>query len=136
MTKPSSAELYCPNCDGPKTRYAGLCLTCAYPNPDKFPMHGPEAATYGAIVSFRNAAGQTVVLHRTGPVKAAIRAACKDALRLDPAFLVTAISTPTTIYEDLQGPRRSNGRPDDAWGGNPLTPESMFVPAAMRASKP
>lgn len=70
-----------------------------------FPMSGQEAATYGAIVTFQNAAGQRLAVHRSGPKRTALRQACAVATGHDSSFRVISISTPETIYTDLQGAR-------------------------------
>jgi len=72
-------------------------------------LSGRERALYGVIVSFADDAGNTLTLHRTGKVFEAVRLACDAAIGYNPDLRVTAVSTPTTIYADLQGrtPRRS-----------------------------
>lgn len=96
-----------------------------------FPLSGEETAHYGAIVCFRNTAGQALSLHRRGPVKAAVAEACDAAIAADPTFRVTAVSTPTSIFADLQGARLSRGNARLQYGGRPQFPERVLVPAAM-----
>lgn len=92
-----------------------------------FPLGGPERARYGAIVSFENSVGETLVLHRKGPVRQALLEACEAAQGLDETFLVVCISTPESVYTDLQG-----SRPDTMGRfGYPLLPERMNLPGDL-----
>lgn len=74
-------------------------------------MGGNNRADYGVVVTFENADGKRLVLHRKGSLPVAVSAACDDATTLDPTFLVICISTPQTIYSDIQGrmPRNDSG---------------------------
>lgn len=66
-------------------------------------MSGREAVSYGAVVSFRNAYGDTWSWTRPGPVLEVVRDACDAALLRDPSNLCVCISNPATIYGDLVG---------------------------------
>lgn len=66
-------------------------------------MRGQDRAKYGAIVAFENEDGKVVSIHRTGPVRQAVREACAIAMSWDESFRVTAVSTPGSIWSDLQG---------------------------------
>lgn len=70
---------------------------------------GRDVPKFGCIVSLQNRDGKTLSLHRTGIN--ALEAALDDALSLDPTFRVCSISTPQSIYTDLQGrlPHARNG---------------------------
>jgi hypothetical protein len=127
----------CPGCGGRKHWCAAQCRACyelgvsqaaTFADEDRpFPLSGDEAAHYGAIVSFRNAAGQAYVAHRKGPVKAAVKEACQAATALDPTFKVTAVSTPTSVYADLQGARVGEG----GSSAHPRFPERSQVPREL-----
>lgn len=67
------------------------------------PISGAEQARYGAVISFHNTNGQTLVLHDTGPITQVVRELCDAAVKLDPTFRVVCISTPSTIFGDLIG---------------------------------
>ena len=69
-------------------------------------ISGRDRARFGCIVSFENADGQTLTLHRVGAIKHALAAACDDALSLDETFRVVSYSTPETIHTDMTGGRR------------------------------
>lgn len=66
-------------------------------------MSGRERLTFGCIVSFRNAHGESWSWTRPGHVLDVIRDACDAAVHRDPSNLVVCISSPTTIYSDLYG---------------------------------
>lgn len=61
---------------------------------------GRDSTEWGCIVTVKNADGKTLSLHRPG--RDALTRALDDALTLDPTFRVVSISTPLTIYNDLQ----------------------------------
>lgn len=69
------------------------------------PMSGEEAATYGVTVSFENAAGERLVVHRSGPRRVAIEQCFAVATGYDSTFRIIAISTPQSIFTDMQGAR-------------------------------
>lgn len=71
-------------------------------------LNGSQRGKYGCIVSFKSADGSRLTLHRTGPIRAAIKQACAIALARDDTYRVVAVSTPTTIHRDLQGTRRND----------------------------
>lgn len=62
---------------------------------------GRQREASGFIVTVKNADGKTLSLHRTG--RGALSRCLDDALILDPTFRVLSISTPESIYNDLQG---------------------------------
>jgi hypothetical protein len=71
---------------------------------------GRDQQEWGCIVTVQNAEGKTLSLHRKGPC--ALDEALDDAISLDPTFLVVSISTPLTIYHDLDG-REPHPHTDD-----------------------
>lgn len=62
---------------------------------------GRDRVAWGCIATFENEARQTLSLHRTGVD--ALRQCCDVAESLDPTFRVVSISTPVSIYSDLNG---------------------------------
>lgn len=66
-------------------------------------MSGREAADYGAVLTFANAAGETWSWGRTGAVGDVIQDACDAAIQRDPTNLCVCVSTPSSIYADLIG---------------------------------
>lgn len=94
-------------------------------------MNGEEKQKAGCIVSFENEVGQTFTIHRVGPIKQGVRDACRIARTLDPSFRVVAVSTPSSIFTDLQGARLPQGQMRAGahrWRRNP-TPESTLCGA-------
>lgn len=91
---------------------------------------GRDRAKYGCMVSFENADGETLVLHRLGAPRAALEIACDDALALDPTFRVTSYSTPQTIYADLQG--REAFASGQGFDTAPMLPEAQALGRAGR----
>ncbi len=90
--------------------------------------NGQARARYGCIVSFENADGRTLVLHRIGPTRTALRRACEDALELDETFRVVSFSTPQTVYRDLQGTRPGTMNEEhDPLSGRAVTPEALML---------
>lgn len=76
--------------------------------------NGRERAEYGATISFENADGRRLTVANTHmPVRSAIKAACVEARMLDATYRVVSISTPDTIFSDLQQREISHGRPDN-----------------------
>lgn len=71
----------------------------------QFPLGGSQRRMYGCIVSFESPDGQTLTLHVPGPPREAVRAALRAAQLRDPYLLVRSVSTPETVYRDLQGTR-------------------------------
>ncbi len=65
--------------------------------------NGDERAEYGCTVTFENEHGRTWTIHRQGPPQAGLKQACAIALARDDTFRVICISTPESIYGDLQG---------------------------------
>lgn len=88
------------------------------------PLGAREAARFGAISTFENADGERLVIHRLGSMRAAAKAACEVALRLDETFRIVCVSTPQTIYTDMQGARGSRGRPSIS--APPAIPERLL----------
>lgn len=66
---------------------------------------GRDRAEYGCIVSFENENGLTFVVARKGPVEKALREALAIALSHDESFRVVCLSTPQTIFTDMDGGR-------------------------------
>jgi hypothetical protein len=64
---------------------------------------------YGCIVSSENADGKTLVIHRVGASRVALKAACEIAGELDETFRIVSYSTPNTIYADLRGRKIQEG---------------------------
>lgn len=62
---------------------------------------GRDQVEWGCIVTVKNADGKTLSLHHTG--RHALDECLDDALILDPTFRVVSVSTPVTIYNDLEG---------------------------------
>jgi hypothetical protein len=81
--------------------------------PDEGPMPVPsrESKGFGAIVTFEASDGQRCVLHRLGSPRQALDAAWDDAQIADPSYRVISVSTPTSIFTDLQGGRKGNQTP-------------------------
>ncbi len=122
----------CPQCSGPMGNGSVMCRKCRYPNPRAGAPNtdsGQQKAVYGVIVSFENADRKTLVLHRVGVTTKALRHACDDALRLDPTFRVVSVSTPTSIYTDMQGARMQGKQKSAHVGTNDHTntPESQML---------
>jgi hypothetical protein len=61
---------------------------------------GRDTTAWGCIVTVQNDDGQTLSLHRTG--KEALNECLDIALQLDRSFKVLSISTPITIFNDLE----------------------------------
>lgn len=69
-----------------------------------------ERSETGIIVTARDRdAAAYLVLHRTGPRRAALRAVCAVLDSLEGDWRVLTISSPESVYRDLQGTR---ARPD------------------------
>lgn len=90
----------------------------------RMPMSGGEGHLYGAIVSFENAEARTLVLHRTGRVRDVIHETYRIATGLDQTFRIVSISTPNTVYADLQGMRHEQT-------GRVMVPEVTIAPKRM-----
>lgn len=75
-------------------------------------MSGWQREHYGCVVTFKNATGELLTLHRTG--KNSIAATCALAVSADETFRVVCISTPGSIYSDLLG--RSPGKKEKVNG--------------------
>jgi hypothetical protein len=89
-----------------------------------------ERAEYGCIVTFENSDGKVWIRHVPGPPRAGLRKACDEALALDETFRVVSYSTPSTVYQDMQGARRSNSYL--APGGAVQSVEGMVLGLAGR----
>lgn len=66
-------------------------------------MGGGNRDQYGCVMTFENADGKRLVIHRLGNANAATHACCETALRLDPTFRVICYSSPQTVYADILG---------------------------------
>lgn len=113
-----AADPVCPDCGGVKGRRSARCNSCAQierhrgeeeiPNLEgTYPMNSWERKRYGCIVTFENADGKRLVLHREGSPRMAAVACCDAALLLDGTFRIITVSTPETIHTDLKGYRLS-----------------------------
>lgn len=112
-------------CGGPKGPTAGRCQICYLAQVRErqkversldgpLPLPGPEAAEYGATVTFENEVGETFTLHAVGTVRKVVHELYGLAQRRDATFRIVCVSTPTSIYTDLQGARKnSNGEYGD-----------------------
>ena len=108
------------------------CPTCG--GHAKFPMGGESRRIYGCIVTFRNSQGKTLSIHREGAPTKALKQAIAIALSHDETFKVISVSSPETIYRDLQGSREHlTGRSDGEGARTPVVafPELSKVPAAL-----
>ena len=85
-----------------------------------FPLSGHEAQRFGAIVTLENAAGKILVLHRAGKISAAVDEAFEIATELDPTFRFVSVSTPTSVFRDLDGARPIRSGPDVKWGSQAI----------------
>lgn len=114
----------CPDCGAPKLRSAARCSSCHLArkmgDDRSFPLGGVERARFGAIITFKNSDGKTLTLHRVGPVRTVIADLCDEAVMLDETFLVIAISTPESVFTDLQGHRND---PRGNFNDHPRLPE-------------
>jgi len=147
----------CPGCGGPKHRDAAICRSCSVAErhtdhlcescgtavssagvrfcrscydarlPHSMPMGGTEGERYGAIVTLENADGERLVVHRAGRVRAAISEASDVARRFDDTFRVICVSTPNTVYADLQGARPIGSAPELA-----VVPAALLHPRLRR----
>jgi hypothetical protein len=77
-------------------------------------VNGAERARYGSLTTWENAAGETITIHQTGPLRAGLRETARRVLALDPTFRLVAYSTPDTILTDLTGGRADFVRPAPA----------------------
>lgn len=99
-----------------------------------FPISGYESLRYGAVVTLENQAGKVLILHRAGRVRAAVEEAFRVAAGLDPTFRVRCVSTPQTIYTDLQGARHALGDSKPGQGSHALQlPEHGLCGGRLRA---
>lgn len=79
---------------------------------------GQERAAAGIIASVRNQkTGECVSLHEFGPVIIATRAIAAAVDRLGADWKIVALSTPHSIYRDLQGTRNYHVDNDDRHPG-------------------
>ena len=87
-------------------------------------INGPhQREKFGIIVTFENADGDRMSVHRPGPPETVLRQIVTDVLEFDPTFLILSISTPQSIYTDIAGKLRSL-----TYRGNP--PERRLVAVA------
>jgi hypothetical protein len=95
-------------------------------------LSGQQRARDGCVLSFENAAGKRLVLHREGSPLQVIGPMCDDALRLDPSFRVVAYSTPSTVYTDLVGGRMRRDSRNEEFEQEQSLPEKMMLQRAHR----
>lgn len=74
----------------------------------------------GATVTFRNADGELLTIHRSG--QHGLAECLAVALTVDPTYRVQTISNPRTILQDLIG-RRPGGTGVPGYTGRILAPE-------------
>jgi hypothetical protein len=91
---------------------------------------GRDRGAFGCIVTFENAAGDTLSGHRPGKPLAALTQLCDAALELDPSFRVVSYSTPETILTDLRGRQVRDMRTAERGGGS--IPEPFACGMAKR----
>ena len=128
--KHAAHKILCPECGGPKTPRAGVCMECRKGNDERpFPQGGTERARFGCICTFENADGKVIVFHRVGPPSAVAREMCAEALALDPTFRLVSYSNPSTIYKDLEGHRKGNANAVVELSGSdrPVMPEAQLL---------
>lgn len=76
-------------------------------------LHPGIRDQFGATVTFKNERGELLTIERLGTMKVALAACCDAALELDPTYRVLSVSSPQSIYTDLQGSRpRQDERPE------------------------
>lgn len=124
---PTPEYAACPGCGGRMGGKSKRCQTCVdaeYNNPDRpIPMSPIEQQRYGAIVTLENQDSEILVIHHSGRIQRAVERAYAEATSVDPTFRIISVSTPTSIFEDLQGARRdANGR----FGAMALYPEQRY----------
>ena len=87
-------------------------------------MAGRERATYGAIFSLRHAdTGATDTMHLAGPILECARRLASVIDDTGEPWKVVCVSTPSSIYRDLQGSRNLM-----ATGYHPTTGNEMSAP--------
>lgn len=84
-------------------------------------MSGQERATFGVTVTFEAESGRLLTLARTGKASDALRDVCEAAVAVDPTFRVVCISSPVSIFADLQG------RPHGMWNGGVQNSEGAVL---------
>jgi len=63
----------------------------------------------GVIVTAQHDDGRLRTLHIPGPSRAALREVCEQIDEMGEGWFIAAISTPRTIYRDLQDARSAGG---------------------------
>ena len=100
------------------------CLTAEYASPDRpIPMASAEVQAYGAIVTLENADARILVIHHAGKITDVVERAYTEATAHDASFRIVSVSTPTSIYEDLQGARKAG---DGTFSARALLPEAKY----------
>lgn len=84
-------------------------------------MSGRERATFGVTVTFEAEDGRVLTLARTGKTSDALHEACDDAVAVDPTYRVVCISSPVSVFADLQG------RPRGMWDGGVQKTEGAIL---------
>jgi hypothetical protein len=78
------------------------------------PFGGRVRAEYGAMVQLEHESGAVEWRDLTSPLMDALRALCAD-LDERPGWKVAVISSPSTIYRDLQGTRSERYQSGGSW---------------------
>lgn len=92
----------------PDRRYGDRGSTLGKPNRLELP---PGARDCGYIVTAAHENGPPLyTFHVSGPSLAALREACQIIDGLDDGWYVQSVSTPRTIYRDLQGTRQDHSK--------------------------
>ncbi len=73
----------------------------------EIPMSGQDRAKAGCVLTFENALGRRLVLHRSGAPGKTVGPMCDEALAYDPTFRLICYSSPATVYTDIIGGRAS-----------------------------
>ncbi len=80
------------------------------PSPRELSLGEYERKRIGCIVTAREQwTGELHVVHRSGTPREALRAISDELAALEGDWRVLSISTPATIYRDLQGTRQTEG---------------------------
>lgn len=102
-------------------------------------MNGKNRELYGCLTTWEREDGYALTIHRTGPLKAALRTAAAIALGEDESYRLVAYSTPATIYSDLTGARADALQPPrgfKATYSKPMPKQLPEVNALARAGLP
>lgn len=76
-----------------------------------------ERRQHGVIVTARDQqTGERRTVHRAGDTTTrCLAAACAEVVSWGPQWMVATVSTPRSIFRDLQGTRRTLGRQEEPW---------------------